>query len=205
MPGKTKATSQADFKKVVLSFLENNGDFDAVPAALKKNFVCQIYLDNPQLVIQDETHFIGAYLTQESFTAFRKAHKALKLTQSAGDKFEVDDWCLELVKVDSEKVFTSYADKEVRLIINSIKPAPSANFTPNSYVENIHRDNDVKLMIAKLTHEEIQEATELFDFGDLSRFEDKKGGNVRSQVRDVAVSDEEYTAVISMKDMLKKE
>ena len=103
MPGKKSSgsASTANFKKAVLSFLEHNGSWRKVPASLKKSFVCQVYLDNPQFVVSDESHFIGAYLTKESFNAFHKAFKSAKLTSSQGDKFEVDDWELELVKVDS--------------------------------------------------------------------------------------------------------
>lgn len=81
MPGK-KTGHNAEFKKTTLEFLEHSGDWSKVSKDLKKPFCCQVYLDNPQFIVSDETHFIGAYLTKSAFDAYRKAHKSHKLSES---------------------------------------------------------------------------------------------------------------------------
>jgi len=77
-----KTGHNADFKKTALAFLENNGEWSKVPKDLKKSFACQVYLDNPQFIVSDETHFIGAYLTKSAFDQYRKAYKSTKLSES---------------------------------------------------------------------------------------------------------------------------
>jgi hypothetical protein len=205
MPGK-KATTHADFKKAALSLLEHNGNWKKVPASLKTAFSCQVFIDNPQWIVNDETHFIGAYPTKQAFDAYRKTWKEVRLSESAHSKFLISDWSLELVKVESEEVYTSYVDREVRLVINSIKPDPDSSLTPNSFVENLHRDNDIKLQISRLNLEEIREHTEVFDCGDLSRYEEsKKTGVAKDACQDVSLDDSKETNVMHMKEILKKE
>ena len=100
MPGK-RTGHNADFKRTALEFLENDGDWNKVKKDLKKAFTCQVYLDNPQFIVSDETHFIGAYLTKAAFDEYRKAYKSHKLSESQHELFQVSDWEMELVKVDS--------------------------------------------------------------------------------------------------------
>jgi hypothetical protein len=51
-------------------------------------------------------------------------------------------------------LYTSYADREVRLVVKSLAPTDSEIET-KKFIENLHRDNDVKLYISRLNHEEI--------------------------------------------------
>ncbi len=203
MPGKSSTT--ANFKKAVLSFLEHDGVWSKVPASLKKPFSCVCFLDNPQLILNDESHFIGAYLTKQAFDSYRRS-KAPKLSEAHSEKFKISDWMLELVKVDSETIYTSYADREVRLIVKNIKADPDSKISPNSFIDNLHRDNDVKLQVSRMNLEEIRENTEVFDCGDLSRYEESKKTNVnKDAVREVSMDEDEYTSVLTMKEILKKE
>ena len=131
-------------------------------------------MSNPQFILTDTTHFIGAYLPKAAFDRYRKSKSKQLISKSKDCDFLITDWYLELVKVDSQGVYTSYADREVRLIINDLKLSPSKEVVVEEYVENIHRDNDVKLQVARLNLQEVREITELIDCGELSRFEESR-------------------------------
>jgi len=206
MPAKASnlVRSNADFKRVAISLLEHDNDWDKVPNSLKGPISVQAYVDNPQFVVNDETHFIGAYLTKKCFDSYRREFK-VKLTESRHEYFIAENWKLELVKVDSEEVFTSYADREVRLVIEKLKHDPSSNLTANTFVENLHRDNDLKLQVARLNLEEVREATELPDLGDLSRVEGKKIGVDKKATQEVELDDMDETKVLPLEAILKKE
>jgi len=204
MPTKAsnKLRSNADFKKAAVSLLENDNDWSKVPASLKGPISVQAYVDNPQFIVNDETHFIGGYLTKPAFDAYRKAFK-VKLSDSKGEYFIIENWHLELVKVDSEDVFTSYADREVRLVIEKLKHDPSSNLTANTFVDNLHRDNDLKLQVARMNLEEVREATEIPE--QLGELKGKKVGVDKKATQEVDLEDLEETKVLTMREILKKE
>lgn len=64
-------------------------------------------------------------------------------------------------------------DREIRLVIKALTPAES-KISTKSFVENLHRDNDIKLYISRLNHDEIREHTHVAGCGDLSRYEESK-------------------------------
>ncbi|MEK7074671.1 MAG: hypothetical protein AAB968_02810, partial [Patescibacteria group bacterium] len=133
-------------KKAALEFMNGGAKWSKVPAGLQAAFVGRVFHSNPQLLIADSHHYIGAYLTQAAFDKFTKSHKGTLITESEGSSFKIEDWHLELVDVDSQDVHTSYLDREIRLVIKSFSLAKD-NSTKN-FVENLHRDNDVKLHIS---------------------------------------------------------
>ena len=156
--------------------------------------------------MSDEGFFLGAYLTKPAFTAYKKKYSSQKLSESVGNAFLLSDWKLELVKTDSEEVFTSYADKEVRLIISELKPDSDSKLSPKSFIENMHRDNDIKMQISRMNLEEFREQTEMFDMGDLSRYEESKRNTVvKDSMIDVELQDNGGTAILTMKEILKSE
>lgn len=203
MPAKAsnKLRSNADFKKAAISLLEHDNDWSKVPASIKGPISAQCMVDNPHFLVNDETHFIGAYLTKPAFDAYRKAFK-VKITDSKSEYFIIEHWHLELVKVDSDEIYTSYADREVRLVIEKLKHDPSSNLTANTFVENLHRDNDFKLQIARMNLEEVREATEMPEVGELKG---KKIGVDKKATQEVSLEELDETPVLTMKEILKKE
>ena len=200
-----KKCNPANFKELVLDFLKNDGVWDNVKKANKAPFLASVFVDNPQFILSDQNQFIGAYLTKQAFYGYRKKNNQ-SITKSKGVTYQVTDWQLEFVKVDSEEVYTSYSDREVRLIIHEMKVNLGAQLGPDQFVDNIHRDNDVKLQIARLNQDEIREVTEMFDCGELSRFEESKKKSLdKSQIQRIEVEDTEETEVLELKDILRKE
>ena len=114
---------------------------------------------------------------------------------------------MEFVKTDSEEVFTSYADREVRLVILKMKVDSSNEMESNSYILNLHRDNDVKLQVARTNMDEVRKATEIHGFGDLSKLQSGKRSRVDKSAAQEIELDDEYTTtlVLTMEAILKKE
>lgn len=155
------------------------------------------------MLICDQSHYIGGYLTKEAFDKYSKSSKVLVI-ESEGHFFKIDDWHLELVDVDSQDVHTSYLDREVRLIIKSFTLTKEG--LSRGFVENLHRDNDVKLHISNYGFKELQEVSVVGKTGDLSRIsESKKAGIDKEMIQQVKKNSHKGTAVLSMKDILKKE
>lgn len=148
--------STVNFKTIAITLLENKGKWKDVAASLKGAFTARVFNDSPALLFSDGSFFIGAYLTQDAFDKYRSKFKTNHISKSEGTNFRVEDWHMEVVKVNSEDTYTSYADREIRLIIKSLVPT-SENIESKNFVENLHRDNDVKLYISRYNHEEIQE------------------------------------------------
>jgi len=68
-----------------------------VPASLKGAFTCKVHCDNPQFIVNDESHFIGAYLTNDAFDKYRSKYSKKHITSSEGTFYRVEDWYLEVV------------------------------------------------------------------------------------------------------------
>jgi hypothetical protein len=64
------------------------------------------------------------------------------------------DWSLEVVKVDSKEVFTSYQDIEIKMIIHKFKPCYNEKvpILPRTYALNIYREDFIKINIQKYLH-----------------------------------------------------
>jgi len=105
-------------------------------------------------LIADHSHYIGAYLTSGALDKYSKSNKTVLISESEGSHFKIDDWHLELVDVDSQDVHTSYLDREIRLVIKSLSLTKDSTLD-KSYVENLHRDNDVKLHISNYGFKEL--------------------------------------------------
>lgn len=59
----------------------------------------------------------------------------------------VSQWSLDLKRVDSSRVFTSYAGLEVRLIVHSFKPQLGEALHPVRHPTNLYRDDEFKTCI----------------------------------------------------------
>ena len=140
--GKKDSDKTFTLKKAAIEFLNAGAKWNKVPSYLQSPFVAWAFHSNPQLLLCDQSHYIGAYLTSSAFDKFSKHSKVL-VSEAEGHFFKIEDWHLELVDVDSQDVHTSYLDKEIRLVISSFSLAKDGE--SKSFVENQHIDNDVKL------------------------------------------------------------
>jgi hypothetical protein len=68
----------------------------------------------------------------------------------------LNTWSLEMKKVNSAEVFTSYANLEVRLIVHSFKPNLQERLNPTRYPINLFRDDEMKTVIQHFRHQALQ-------------------------------------------------
>lgn len=144
--GKKDSEKTFSLKKAAIEFISSGAKWPKVPAHLKASFVGRVFHSNPQLLISDASHYIGGYLTSAAFEKFSKTSKGVLVSESEGSSFKIDDWHFELVDVDSQDVHTSYLNREIRLVIKSFSLVKDNSET--TFVENLHRDNDLKLHIS---------------------------------------------------------
>ena len=68
----------------------------------------------------------------------------------------MNDWRLELRRVNSNEVWTSYADLEPRLIVTSLKPNVGEKLNPHRFPQNLFRDSEIKTVIQNFRHQAFQ-------------------------------------------------
>lgn len=68
----------------------------------------------------------------------------------------LNEWTLEMHKVNSSNVFTSYANLEARIIVTSFKPNLTEKLNPTKFPTNLYRDNEMKVTIQHFRHSAIQ-------------------------------------------------
>jgi len=68
----------------------------------------------------------------------------------------ITNWSLELKKVDSNSVFTSYGGLEVRLIVSGFKPQLGEDIKPTRWPTNLYRDDEFKTTIQYFRFRSIQ-------------------------------------------------
>ena len=70
------------------------------------------------------------------------------MEQLKGFLIDINKWHLELALVDSTKSFTSYANLELRLVVQDFRLASETKQElENKQLTNLFRDNDCRTMI----------------------------------------------------------
>ena len=73
-------------------------------------------------MITDGVFFISGHFTKEALENYKSKNTAA-LEKLKGFLIDITKWSLELALVDSTKSFTSYANLELRLVINEFNLA----------------------------------------------------------------------------------
>lgn len=96
-------------------------------------------------------------------------------------------------RVNSSEVFTSYADLEIRLIVQGFKPMLNEQLNPTRYPVNLYRDDEMKTIIQQYRHQCHQRAAKGHSASlvDISKLQDRKGKLDASGV--VAGKDSDYS------------
>ncbi len=113
---------QSAFKTLFTELFNQGGDFSKVTKDFKKAIKCQVKESFPHFLVTDGYFYVPAYFTKEAVADFRKQHGNVKITELDGKVIILNNWSLEMKKVNSAEVFTSYANLEARLIVQSFKP-----------------------------------------------------------------------------------
>jgi hypothetical protein len=65
---------------------------------------------------------VQCYFTKEAVADFKKNFANVNITDLHDRVIVLNNWSLEMKRVNSAEVFTSYANLEARLIVHSFKP-----------------------------------------------------------------------------------
>jgi hypothetical protein len=207
--------SISSFKFLYSLVFKNKGDLSQIPDKVKKTALkCFVKESSPYFLVTDDYFYIPCYFTKKAIDQFKSQNSNVNVTDLRSRVIIINDWSLELARVKSENVFTSYAGVELKLIVNSFKvDSPSEKISLNRHPSNIYRDNEMKTLINQYVHSAqsstIETALKSESLPDISKFSGK--GNVSQGVVKFAPGEdftnfgfkEGKTAVLDSNDLLK--
>ena len=140
--------SASAFKTLYTQMIQNGGDYSALPQAmLKKDLQVFVKETKPYFLVSDSFFYVPAYFTQAAITEYQSKFPQVNVLDLDGKVIVITKWTLELRRVNSAEVFTSYAGVECRLIVHSFRSQLKKSVLPTRYPTNIYRDDEFKTTI----------------------------------------------------------
>lgn len=98
-------------------------------------------------MVTDGYFFVPLYFTKEAISEFKAKYHNINIVDLQDRVITLNEWTLEMHKVNSSNVFTSYANLEARIIVTSFKPNLTEKLNPTKFPTNLYRDNEMKVTI----------------------------------------------------------
>lgn len=144
------------FKQLYTQMVQAGGNYDALPSTLlKKDLQVFVKESRPYFLVSDSFFYVPAYFTQAAMTEYNSKFSSVNVLDLESKVIVITKWSLELRKVNSAEVFTSYAGLECRLIVHSFKPQLKENLHPTRYPTNLYRDDEFKTTIQAFRHKQV--------------------------------------------------
>ena len=144
------------FKTLYTQMIESGGNQNALPASLlKKDLQVFVKESRPWFLVSDSFFYVPAYFTQSALSEYNSKFSSTNILDLEGKVVVITKWSLELRKVNSAEVFTSYAGLECRLIVHSFKPQLKENLHPTRHPTNLYRDDEFKTTVQKFRHSQV--------------------------------------------------
>nr|1JB7_B Chain B, telomere-binding protein beta subunit [Sterkiella nova]1OTC_B Chain B, PROTEIN (TELOMERE-BINDING PROTEIN BETA SUBUNIT) [Sterkiella nova] len=156
--GASAPQQQSAFKQLYTELFNNEGDFSKVSSNLKKPLKCYVKESYPHFLVTDGYFFVAPYFTKEAVNEFHAKFPNVNIVDLTDKVIVINNWSLELRRVNSAEVFTSYANLEARLIVHSFKPNLQERLNPTRYPVNLFRDDEFKTTIQHFRHTALQAA-----------------------------------------------
>lgn len=148
--------SASAFKTLYTQMIQNGGDYNALPQnLLKKDLQVFVKETKPYFLVSDSFFYVPAYFTQAAITEYQSKFPQVNVLDLEGKVIVITKWTLELRRVNSTEVFTSYAGVECRLIVHSFKPQLKESLHPTRYPTNLYRDGEFKTAIQAFRHAQV--------------------------------------------------
>jgi hypothetical protein len=164
------------FKTLFTEMVNANGDASKINKDLtKQNLRLFVKETHPYFLVSDSFFFVPAYFTKAAMDKFEKKFNNISVVGLKEKVILITNWSLELKKVNSNAVFTSYAGLEVRLIVNAFEPVLGESITPTRTPTNLYRDDEFKTTIQAMRHRAVAEAVAKLPAAEFSH---GKGDNV---------------------------
>jgi len=143
---------QSAFKQLFTEMINQGGDFNKVTKDLKKPLKCYVKEAYPHFLVTDGFFFVAPYFTKEAVAEFHQKFPNVNIVDLNDKVIIINSWSLEMRRVNSAEVFTSYSNLEVRLIVHSFKPQLNERLNPTRYPTNLFRDDEFKTIIQHFRH-----------------------------------------------------
>ena len=148
--------NQSAFKQLYTEMINQNGDFNKVNKDLKKPIKCFVKESYPYFLVTDGYFFVPAYFTNEAVKDFHSKFGNVNIVDLHDKVIVLNSWHLEMRKVNSAEVFTSYNNIEIRLIVTNFKVNLQEKLQPTRFPFNLFRDDEFKTIIQHYRHHAIQ-------------------------------------------------
>lgn len=198
------------FKQLVTSMFQNGGDFSKFSSAQRSQAIkCYVKESFPYFLVSDNYHYVAVYFTKKAIDDFKAKNSNVNITDLKTRVITITDWSLEMNKVNSQDVFTSYGGLEVRLVAKSFKlEKGSDKVILTRHPSNLYRDAEVKTTIQNYTHGQTVSAASgaKAAMPDISSF--KNSGSVAQGVVSASTTynfKEGKTAFVSLESVFKQE
>jgi hypothetical protein len=212
----SKPAQKSAFKQLFSEMLAQGGDFSKVNKDLKRPLKTYVKESYPYFLVTDGYFFVQAYFTKDAVADFRSKFNNMNITDLHDRVVILNNWSLEIRKVNSQENFTSYGNLEIRLIVNSFKPNLNERLNPTRYPINLFRDSEIKTQVQQFRWNAIQAAaakakTEVVD---IARTQTASKGKVEGIVKIGSGKGDDFsdfsfkegtTATLSLKDIFIQE
>jgi hypothetical protein len=142
------------FKQLYTDILKG-GNFASIEKNIpKKQIRCFIKESFPHFLVTDDYFYIPCYFTKKAVDEFKNQFSNVNITDLKSKTLVLKEWTMEVSKVDSASVFTSYAGIEIKLIVKSFK-IEKGDATLTRYPLNLYRDDEIKTLIQSYLHGQI--------------------------------------------------
>jgi hypothetical protein len=148
--------NQSAFKQLFTEMINQNGDFNKIKAGLKNPIKCYVKESYPYFLVTDGYFFVPAYFTKEAVNEFHSKFSNVNIVDLHDKVIVLNSWSLEMRRVNSAEVFTSYGNIEIRLIVTSFKANLQEKLNPTRFPINLFRDDEFKTIIQSYRHKAIQ-------------------------------------------------
>lgn len=138
------------FKSLYSDMIRSGGSANAP----KKTIKCYVKESFPHFLVTDGFFYVPCYFTKKAVDEFHSKFSNMNITDLRSRVIVISDWALEMAKVNSANVFTSYGGCEVRLIVRSFKPVTTDKDTPTltRHPVNLFRDEEIKTLVNAAHH-----------------------------------------------------
>ena len=168
------------FKQLYSEMIKSGGEGNLPKQQIK----CYVKESFPHFLVTDNYFYVACYFTKKAVDDFKSKYSNVNITDLKSRVIHITDWTLEMNKVNSADVFTSYGGLEVRLIVKSFQTRlnDKDNVILSRHPVNLFRDDEIKTLIQNYTHKCIKKSVSgaKENMLDISKFSNK--GNVNQGV-----------------------
>lgn len=165
------------FKQLYTEVLKNGGDVSKLPSKIaSKSIKCFVKESGRYFLVTDAWFYLPCYFTQKAVSDFKSKNSNVNISDLEKNVILITDWTLEMAKVKSEDVFTSYGGIEIKLIVKSFQPVLKEKVELKRYPVNLYRDDEIKSLVQAYTHQCLSGAVKSGVKGESLPDIGKKGG-----------------------------